>query len=604
MKKLLLVALCAASFQTSAQYFQRYYNLSTTPAPAPYRSEQFTSGVATRFNYSGTAINPFYVGVGVSYNDNPGVAFPDNIADRGRMVRSPKTGTANQNYGYEFGLTPAQVFNSGFRSITEVNNGTGNGGYYVCGQVTDNPLTGAVTASGGDALFARINSTGNIVAACKFKLDLGGVDVATCIRPSSFVPNTYIACGFSKMPQTSTGGIPHTDCWVARVKPNGNVVWAKRYNFDPTATPPFSADCMAKSLVEEPGSGMIYVVGSMRDMGSPSGNNGLFFTVTSGGAPVCQNAYHIGTDDSFESIKATSDGNFVVGGFTNGATASGTYNMWINKFTPTCGLIWTNVLQATVNGGFLIESKCYDIIERINTSAVAEYYLVGPSYTSGTTLGGTHVFKTNSVGLGIDNWQYQRYTFSNAFGIDYNDNSATYPGPIVFSNIQGSTAVTGGFTSSYLLKTYFNGCTCTNNCATNFFINYAITPVIGVLPVVVINGFVKTNLISARFNYNRASLCNQAAIGAGSNARVSDEEISDISVYPSPAMDVLNIDLPESENNQAVLMVYDVLGNLVLKSNIFIDESNQISVSDYKAGLYFIVVQNEEHTYKTKFIKQ
>lgn len=603
MKKLLFIALCAVSVQTQAQYCQRYYNLSTTPAPSPYRSEGFASGVATRVNFNTSSINPYYTGVGVSFNDNLALPFPDNVADRGRLVRVPKTGTANQNFGYEFGITAAQVFNSGFRSLAEVNNGLGTGGYYICGQVTDNPITGAVTATGGDALFARVNNGATVVATCAFKLDLGGADVATCIRPSTFVPNTYIACGFSKMPQTTAGIIPHTDCWVARVKPNGTVVWAIRYNFDPTATPPFSADCIAKSLVEQPGTGNIYVVGSMRDMGSASGVNGLFFSVSSAGANLCQNAYHIGTDDNFESIKATSDGNFVVGGFTNGALATGAYNMWINKFDPTCGLIWTNVLQASVNGGFLIDSKCYDVIERINTGGFAEYYLVGPSYV-GAGFTATHVFKANALGLGIDNWQYQSCNYTNAFGIDYNDNSATYPGPVVFSNLSGSTAITGGYTSSYLLKTYFNGCTCTNNCATNFFANYAVTPLIGALPVVATPGFVKTNLIAARFNYNRASLCNQSAVAGGSNVRLGDEDLSDISVYPSPAVDVLNIDLPESENTNATLTVYDVLGNVVMKNTIATDESNQISVSAFKAGLYFIVVQNDEHTYKTKFLKQ
>ena len=603
MKKLLFIALSAVTLQTSAQYFQRYYNLSTTPAPSSYRSEGFASGIATRVNFNLTSINPYYTGVGVSFNDNPALLFPDNVADRGRLVRVPKTGTANQNFGYEFGVTPAQVFNTGFRSLAEINNGTGTGGYYICGQVTDNPVTSALTATGGDALFARVNNGATVIATCAFKLDLGGADVATCIRLSTFVPNTYIACGFSKMPQTSAGTIPHTDCWVARVRPNGIVLWATRYNFDPTATPPFSADCIAKSLVEQPGTGNIYVVGSMRDMGAPSGANGLFFSVTAAGANICQNSYDIGTADNFESIKATSDGNFVVGGFTNGASGTGGYNMWINKFTPACGLIWTNVLQASVNGGFLIESKCYDIIERINTSGLAEYYLAGPSYPS-ATFTTTHVFKADALGMGVDNWMYQACSFTSAFGIDYNDNTATYPGPVVFSNLGGSTAVTGGFTSSFLLKTYFNGCTCTNNCTSNFFLNYAVTPVVNALPAVAIPGFVKTNLIATRFNYNRASLCNQVAVAGGINLRLGDEDLSDISVYPSPATDVLNIDLPESENTKATVTVYDVLGSVVLTNTIATDESNQLSVRNFKAGLYFIVVQNDERTYKTKFLKQ
>ena len=74
----------------------------------------------------------------------------------------------------------------------------------------------------------------------------------------------------------------------------------------------------------------------------------------------------------------------------------------------------------------------------------------------------------------------------------------------------------------------------------------------------------------------------------------------DLHVYPSPAVDVLNI---ATFDNMLSISVYTIDGKLV-KVQEANSSTNTMDVSNLAAGMYMIQVITEEETLQTKFSKR
>jgi hypothetical protein len=78
---------------------------------------------------------------------------------------------------------------------------------------------------------------------------------------------------------------------------------------------------------------------------------------------------------------------------------------------------------------------------------------------------------------------------------------------------------------------------------------------------------------------------------------VNSNVLEQVSIYPNPASSILNIKNAESAN----IEVYDILGKLLLtKSNISFEE--QINVSNFQVGTYFIKLSKENQVSTERFI--
>ena len=74
-------------------------------------------------------------------------------------------------------------------------------------------------------------------------------------------------------------------------------------------------------------------------------------------------------------------------------------------------------------------------------------------------------------------------------------------------------------------------------------------------------------------------------------------DLEGVKIYPNPAKDILNIANAENTNIQ----VYDVLGKLILsKENISINE--ELNVSNFRTGTYFIKISNDINVTTKKFV--
>ncbi len=77
-----------------------------------------------------------------------------------------------------------------------------------------------------------------------------------------------------------------------------------------------------------------------------------------------------------------------------------------------------------------------------------------------------------------------------------------------------------------------------------------------------------------------------------------------LSVYPNPATDQLNLTFPFTEGD-AIVTVLNSLGQTMLKQNVTSgDEAIQVNVQDLSKGLYFIIVQNGERAFNARFLKK
>ena len=75
--------------------------------------------------------------------------------------------------------------------------------------------------------------------------------------------------------------------------------------------------------------------------------------------------------------------------------------------------------------------------------------------------------------------------------------------------------------------------------------------------------------------------------------------MKEISIYPNPASDIINISFGNHIEGRRRISIYDLLGNNV--HNLEIDESGgSISVSQLKPGIYILVAGS--HTFKIQKI--
>ncbi|MGJ8548319.1 FG-GAP-like repeat-containing protein [Winogradskyella wichelsiae] len=90
------------------------------------------------------------------------------------------------------------------------------------------------------------------------------------------------------------------------------------------------------------------------------------------------------------------------------------------------------------------------------------------------------------------------------------------------------------------------------------------------------------------------------AIIEGSTLSVVDETLVDVSIYPNPVEDQLNIKTSAEVINK-IATVFDINGKRVLSSKL---TSNAIDVSTLTNGVYFLRLESEGKTMKRKFFKK
>jgi surface protein len=114
-----------------------------------------------------------------------------------------------------------------------------------------------------------------------------------------------------------------------------------------------------------------------------------------------------------------------------------------------------------------------------------------------------------------------------------------------------------------------------------------------------ISSWCVTNIASepTYFSYNSPLIeSNKPVWGTCPSLGIDDLNQLDISIYPNPTSDTVNID---SSSSQLKIVVFDILGKQVLNK----PNTNSVDVSSLSKGAYFIKVSDGINTSTKKFIK-
>ncbi len=82
------------------------------------------------------------------------------------------------------------------------------------------------------------------------------------------------------------------------------------------------------------------------------------------------------------------------------------------------------------------------------------------------------------------------------------------------------------------------------------------------------------------------------------------ETKDEISIYPNPANEVLNIIVSPTETYIMEVKIYDLLGKQIVYATTFKEGTCVLDVSNLFAGIYFVQVKTTAGIFKQKFIKQ
>jgi hypothetical protein len=214
---------------------------------------------------------------------------------------------------------------------------TSDGGYILAGYTSS-------FGAGGDILLIRTDANGNIIWAKTY----GGTndDYASSVQQTS--DGGYIVAGF-----TSSFGASLSDVFLVKTDASGNVQWAKTYggtNYD-----------LAYSVQQTSGGGYI-VAGLTRSFGA--GGDILLIKTDANGNIIWAKTYGGTNDDWAYSVQQTSDGGYIVAGWTY-SFGAGSDDILLIKTDANGDVQWAKTyggtdsdfaysVQQTSDGGYIV----------------------------------------------------------------------------------------------------------------------------------------------------------------------------------------------------------------------------------------------------------
>jgi hypothetical protein len=182
---------------------------------------------------------------------------------------------------------------------------TTDGGYIVAGK------TGSFGAGDGDIWVLKLNASGDVVWQKTY--GGGGWDEAFSIQQTT--DGGYIVAG-----TTGSFGAGGDDGWVLKLNASGDVVWQKTYG---------GKEWDEASSIQQTTDGGYIVAGTTGSFGA-GGYDFWVLKLNASGDVVWQKTYGGGDHDEATSIQQTSDGGYIVAGWTKSFGAGGS-DFWVLK---------------------------------------------------------------------------------------------------------------------------------------------------------------------------------------------------------------------------------------------------------------------------------
>lgn len=569
MKKLFIVAaLCLCFPALQAQYFEHLYGRPMDEVLGDGKNTSTTVGHV--LVGQGTGFNLSMAQISVTHTDITGAPIFNNEFE----LYNPA--------GDAVYTTNPKVF--------EFTNGSGDFG--IVGRLSDPPLTSAPPTTG--VFYFTVDASGNALNAYEYRINPSGntyeIYEVAAVALSSSGNEAYIT-------GTAYVTLNETYIFILKIDINtGAMVWSNVYDINNTSNP--SRD-IATDIIESPFSSDVVVVGNTYTNGQSE--DAFFFTADAGSGSVTGTVLLYGTNsdwDYFSSINiANQVGGFIIGGYTS-SSASGPYDSWMMLTDAAGNPTWSNVYDYSQVSS--ADDRCYDVIERLNTSSQYEYYGAGTTFTGAFGNSDAMVIKVDASGNGIDEYTYGDANFQNCYKIDQL-NGTSADGLSLFGAGDFSLAPISP-SDLFLIKTYFNGET-----PCHFSLS---TPTANAGPTnfATLTASTLTDFYDNTMTFNQDVIldkqqCYRRTMPSGSNAKTTDGNEGDKEgiISPNPmtqgttqAIVQLDVDAPAT----VTVSIYDMLGRAYYSQQHTLAKGNNqlpvdISKANMAAGMYTVSINGD-----------
>ncbi len=216
---------------------------------------------------------------------------------------------------------------------------TSDGGYIVAGS------TWSFGAGNGDIFLIKTDANGNIIWAKTYGGTFG--EYARSVQQTS--DGGYIVAGF-----TSSFGAGNGDIFLIKTDANGNIQWSKTYG---------GASFDSATSVQQTSDGGYIVAGYTQSFGA--GNGDIFLIKTdANGNIIWAKTYGGASYDLATSVQQTSDGGYIVAGSTE-SFGAGSWDIFLIKTDANGNIQWAKTyggiyrdsatsVQQTSDGGYIV----------------------------------------------------------------------------------------------------------------------------------------------------------------------------------------------------------------------------------------------------------
>jgi hypothetical protein len=565
MKKLFIIAFALCGFSSvQAQYFEHLYG------------RQFDDALSDGKN---TVNTPGFVIAG----EGGAVAFPASIIT---LTHTDLTGVPYFNNEYELYSSSGSTVYAGNTKVFEYPNSSAAFG--VVGRFYD---PSSATPRAGIYYFT-VDAAGNPINSYEYRIQpVGGtvweVYSVTSVALSASGNEAYI---------TGSAQTAWTDAYIFILKidiATGNPIWGNVYDF---VTPSAPAFALAEDIIESPFTPEVMVVGTVYSPGLTQDAFFLPVDANTGAAGMAVTYGSSTTWDYFTSISiANQVGGFVIGGYISPSVSSPS-DFWLNLVDAAGNTVWANQYDYSFNPG--TDERCYDVIERLNTSAKYEYYMGGTAFSGVLGSSDALIVKTDDAGNSVGEFSYGDVNFQQCYKIDQLDGTGN-DGLSIFG-MGDFSAMPGVGAEMYIRKVYFNGESACNQALSTSSTASAPSQM-GTVAVNVLTWFNFNTLSMANAPINDKNTCFAWHVPGGSNARTTPDEPKgdkEAVVTPNPMQQgsqTVAVGVNSDASVTAQVAIYDMLGRCYYNNSFeLIKGSNSlhldISAANMAAGMYTVKI--------------
>jgi len=483
---------------------------------------------------------------------------------------------------------------SGDEELTAITQ-TSDGGFILAGYANSNDGDVTGNIGGSDYWIVKLNNSG----AIDWQKSYGGTneDVAFSIEQTNDGGFIVAGCSTSNDGDVS-GSHGGEDFWALKLTDTGALTWQKTFGG--------SANECAQSVQQTADGGYIIAGTSASNDGDVTGNHGesdyWVIKVTSAGDLTWQKSYGGSSFDLSEAIQQTTDGGYIVAGFTRSndgdvSNNNGNYDYWVLKLDSSGAITWEKsfggtsfdygtAIQQTSDGGYVVAgitlSNDGDVT---GNHGNADYWVLkldaAGSLTWQKAMGGSELDYAYDIDQTADGgYVVTGYSYSNNFDVTGNHGSLDYwvvrmadTGSIEWQKCLGGANddlafgvkqttdggyIVGGYTTSN------DGNVTGNHGAKDFWV---------------------VKLDPDGIGLNEISMSDM------------------LNIYPNPTSETINVQMEDSAFGETQYTIFDFTGKVVLVGTTSKD-AFQIDLGDLSLGIYIVQVRKMGNVARKSFVKR